>query len=96
MEGDNSASTVDRSSAVERRNVENLSRKLTDYQLMRIIGTGTFGKVYLAILDGKSFALKVLNKRKIIELKQCDHIKNEKNILAGVTHPFVVNLIESF
>lgn len=63
---------------------------------MRIIGTGTFGKVYLAILDGKSLALKVLNKRKIIELKQCDHIKNEKNILAGVTHPFVVNLIESF
>lgn len=36
---------------------------------MRIIGTGTFGKVYLAVLDGKSFALKMLNKRKIIELK---------------------------
>lgn len=31
MEGDNSASTVDRSSAVDRRNVENVSRKLTDY-----------------------------------------------------------------
>ena len=96
MEGDFSTTTVDRSSAAERRQVENTSRKLSDYQLVRIIGTGTFGKVYLTILDGKSYALKMLNKRKIIELKQCDHIKNEKNILAGVNHPFVVNLVESF
>lgn len=54
---------------LSRRNVENNNRKVTDYQLVRIIGTGTFGKVYLAILDGKSFALKMLHKRKIIELK---------------------------
>jgi serine/threonine protein kinase len=50
----------------------------------------------LAILNDKSYALKILNKKKIIELKQTDHIKNEKNILADVNHPFVVNLIESF
>ena len=72
------------------------TRQITDYQLVRIIGTGTFGKVYLAILDGKSYALKMLNKKKIIELKQVDHIKNEKNILQSVQHPFIVNLIESF
>lgn len=52
-----------------RRKVENSTRLITDYQLVRIIGTGTFGKVYLALLDGKSFALKMLHKRKIIELK---------------------------
>lgn len=79
-----------------RRKVENSTRLITDYQLVRIIGTGTFGKVYLALLDGKSFALKMLHKKKIIELKQIDHIKNEKNILASVDHPFVVNLIEAF
>lgn len=50
----------------------------------------------MAICDGKSYALKMLNKRKIIELKQTDHIKNEKNILAMVHHPFIVNLVESF
>ena len=63
---------------------------------MRIIGTGTFGKVYLALLDGKSYALKILAKKKIIDLKQISHIKNEKNILAGVDNPFIVNLVESF
>ena len=77
-------STANSSLGLPRRNVENNMRKVTDYQLVRIIGTGTFGKVYLAILNGKSFALKMLHKRKIIELKQIDHIKNEKNILAGI------------
>jgi protein kinase A len=79
-----------------RRPVENVTRSISDYQLVRIIGTGTFGKVYLAILNGKGFALKMLHKKKIIELKQIDHIKNEKNILAGVQHPFIVNLVEAF
>jgi serine/threonine protein kinase len=54
---------------MNRKCVENNNRKLSDYHLVRIIGTGTFGKVYLAILNDKSFALKILNKRKIIELK---------------------------
>ena len=46
----------------ERRQVENAARKITDYQLLRVIGTGTFGKVYLALLDGKPVALKALKK----------------------------------
>jgi len=91
-----SDSTADNSLKINRRNVENLKRKVEDFQLVRIIGTGTFGKVYLAILNGKSFALKILSKKRIIELKQIDHIKNEKNILAGISHPFIVNLVESF
>lgn len=94
MEGDHS--TVDESSNMTRRHVENSNRSISDYQLVRIIGTGTFGKVYLAILNGKGYALKMLHKKKIIELKQIDHIKNEKNILAGVQHPFIVNLLEAF
>ena len=93
MEAD--SSTVDESNQ-DRRQVENAQRQITDYKLVRIIGTGTFGKVYLAILDGKGYALKMLHKKKIIELKQVDHIKNEKNILAGASHPFIVNLVEAF
>ena len=37
---------------INRRSVENPNRQITDYNLMRVIGTGTFGKVYLALLDG--------------------------------------------
>ena len=84
------------STSESRRPVENPERTLGEYQLVRIIGTGTFGKVYLALLKGKSYALKMLHKRKVIELRQIDHIKNEKNILADVQHPFIVNLVETF
>ena len=44
------------------RQVENANRRITDYHLLRVIGTGTFGKVYLAILDGQPVALKALKK----------------------------------
>lgn len=65
---DLNSSNITASSSTGRRRVENVTRKLSDYQLVRIIGTGTFGKVYLSILNGKPFALKLLNKSKIIEL----------------------------
>ena len=45
-----------------RRQVENPNRKITDYHLLRVIGTGTFGKVYLALLNGQPVALKALKK----------------------------------
>lgn len=80
----------------DRRKVENKDRKISDYTLNKIIGTGTFGKVYMAILQGKAYAVKVLRKRKIIELNQIEHIKSEKELLASIQHPFIVNLIESF
>lgn len=67
--GDFNSSNITDSSSIGRRRVENQTRKLSDYQLVRIIGTGTFGKVYLSILNGKAFALKLLNKSKIIELQ---------------------------
>lgn len=77
---------------IVRRSVENSSRKITDYHLLRVIGTGTFGKVYLALLDGAPVALKALKKTQIINLKQVDHIKLEKSLLAQIYHPFIVNL----
>jgi serine/threonine protein kinase len=37
--------------------------------LLRVIGTGTFGKVYLATLNNVVVAVKALKKTQIIELK---------------------------
>jgi serine/threonine protein kinase len=86
------ASTMSTDSHERRRAVENPDRKLSDYQLLRVIGTGTFGKVYLALLKGQPVALKALKKTQIIELKQVDHIKLEKSLLAQIFFPFIVNL----
>ena len=76
----------------ERRKIENPDRKFSDFKIMRIIGTGTFGKVYLALLGDNPVALKSLKKSYVIQLKQVDHIKSEKGILSEIEYPFIVNM----
>lgn len=76
----------------ERRIVENPTRKFSDFKIERMIGTGTFGQVYMGLLDGVPVAIKVLKKTQVLMLKQVDHVKSEKNILAEINHPFIVNL----
>lgn len=57
-------------------------------------GTGTFGRVVLARHrpTREYFALKVMPIAEVIRLKQVDHVKNEKDILMSVKHPFIVHL----
>jgi serine/threonine protein kinase len=71
---------------------------LSDFERVRTLGTGTFGRVYLVKhkLTHKYFALKVLRKMEVVRLKQVDHIKNEKRILLDTGHPFIVTLYATF
>ena len=43
-------------------NVEHNERKLSDYTLIRVIGVGTFGKVYLATMKSMYYAIKMYKK----------------------------------
>lgn len=58
------------------------------------IGTGTFGRVYLTKFRQNQtfYAMKVLKKSEVVRLKQVEHINSEKQILAQVHYPFIVNL----
>jgi len=71
---------------------------LDDFDLLKVIGKGSFGKVIqVAKKDtGKIYAMKVLNKKTIIERNEMEHTKAEKNILQKLVHPFLVNLHYSF
>ena len=64
----------------------------------RILGVGTFGKVWLVShkKNGVPYALKMLNKREIIGHHQVEGVIREKNIMTSIDHPFVVNLICTF
>jgi protein kinase A len=68
---------------------------LTNFEVLQTLGTGSFGRVRLA-KDKRSqeyVALKILKKSEILKLKQVDHVISEFNILRGISHPFLVNLI---
>ena len=73
---------------------------LKSFKMQRTIGTGTFGRVRLAIfaVDGKDqpFAIKILHKARVTRLKQVEHVKSEKDSLMKLHHPFIVDLFHTF
>jgi serine/threonine protein kinase len=71
---------------------------LTDFIILRTLGTGSFGRVHLVQrkMDNSYFALKVMKKSEIVRLKQVEHTMNEKKILDIIEHPFLVNMVGSF
>lgn len=81
-----------------------LSRKtssryaLADFDLIRTLGTGSFGRVHLSKSrhNGRGYAIKVLNKKRVVGLKQVEHTNSERQMLAAVRHPFLVNLWGTF
>jgi len=72
--------------------------KLSDFDIMRTLGTGSFGRVHLVRLKetGKYYAMKVLRKSEVVRLKQVEHTINEKHILDIIQFPFLVHMLGSF
>eukprot|EP01061_Rhynchopus_euleeides_P016191 TRINITY_DN273_c4_g1_i1.p1 TRINITY_DN273_c4_g1~~TRINITY_DN273_c4_g1_i1.p1 ORF type:complete len:625 (+),score=258.84 TRINITY_DN273_c4_g1_i1:104-1876(+) len=71
---------------------------LKDFDLVCVVGIGSFGKVMkVKHRDTEAvYAMKVLNKDQIIQNKMVAHTNAEKMILEMVNHPFVVNLHYAF
>ncbi|KAF5445728.1 hypothetical protein F2P56_034757 [Juglans regia] len=66
------------------------------YELGRLLGHGTFAKVYHArhLQTGKSVAMKVVGKEKVIKVGMMDQVKREISVMKMVTHPNIVELHE--
>lgn len=62
------------------------------------LGSGSFGQVYLAEKkdSGHKFAMKVLDKKKILGENILKYIQTERDILTKIDHPFIVHLNCSF
>lgn len=71
---------------------------VNDFDLMQVVGKGSFGKVIQVKKKdtGKIYAMKVLNKKNILENGELEHTRTEKNILQNLCHPFLINLAYSF
>ena len=69
-----------------------------DFDLMKVIGKGSFGKVLLVRKrdTGKVYAMKVLDKATILEKGELAHTRAEKSILQKLDCPFLVKLHFTF
>jgi hypothetical protein len=71
---------------------------LDSFKIIKVIGKGSFGKVFLVRenVTNEMFALKVLRKDNIIKRNQVEHTRTERNVLGYVKHPFIVGLNMAF
>lgn len=72
--------------------------KTRDFDILKEIGSGSFGKVFLVtdIKTKKNYALKALSKNQIARLKIWDQLSNEIKILAKCNHPNIIKLFSVF
>jgi len=68
------------------------SRSIGHYIIGKNIGEGTFGKVKLGthILTGEKVAIKILEKKKIVEDADVQRVTREIDILKRIRHPNII------
>ena len=71
---------------------------LKDYEFIKTIGEGTFGKVKLAIhkLTEEQVAIKILEKAKIKNKNDLERIEKEIKYMKKLNHPNIVKIYEIF
>lgn len=69
-----------------------------DFILLKTLNKGAYGKVILARKKNTDdyFAIKVLDKQKMVEKNVIEFIINEKNILSQVSNDFIVRGVYTF
>ncbi|XP_076462189.1 serine/threonine-protein kinase Sgk2-like isoform X2 [Babylonia areolata] len=93
MNGENDAQSINLGPT------EKPSVRPSDFEFLKVIGKGSFGKVLMARHKAEKgvFAVKVLQKAAIMKRNEAQHIMSERNVLLkNVKHPFLVGLHYSF
>ncbi|XP_058112781.1 CBL-interacting serine/threonine-protein kinase 23-like isoform X19 [Magnolia sinica] len=74
----------------------NFRNRVGKYELGRVLGEGSFGKVHLArdVETGEKRAIKVINKDRVVKDMMVAQIKREISTMKLAKHPNVVHLFE--
>ena len=72
--------------------------KFDDFDFLRVIGQGSYGKVYLVEHKHnlKHFAIKTIQKRLVYSQYQDESVQMEREIITSLDHPFIVKLQYAF
>lgn len=78
----------------EMRRKSDDSKNIGQFFVFGTIGEGSFGRVVLSLSkdDKKIYAIKILDKAKIIKNNQLKHVVREKDILFACDHPNIIKL----
>lgn len=70
----------------------------SDFTLLKVIGRGSYGKVYLVnyIANNKTYAMKSIKKELVLKTDQVEGTKAEREILERLDHPFIMKLQFAF
>ena len=81
-----------------RPSLEGQGASLDDFKPLEVLGQGSFGKVILVKNENndKIYAMKILEKKFLIEKNQISHTKTERVALEKLKHPFIVKLSYAF
>ena len=70
-----------------------------DLEIIKALGAGGFGLVKLVRVKGitdRAYALKCIQKGRVVQYGQQRHIMDEKNILNMMQSPFILGLLRTF
>ncbi|VVB81982.1 Serine/threonine-protein kinase PknD [uncultured archaeon] len=83
--------SMDKSEKIPWNSSDFSGRTIAGHRIVKKLGEGGFGAVYLAEKDGKSFALKFLKEKKS---KLVYELKNEFRLASSIDHPNVIKVHE--
>lgn len=68
--------------------------KLEEFERLKLVGKGTFGKVFKVKhrTTGKIYAMKTIRKDTVLDNQSLDSLKLEMEVLEKVDHQFLVNM----
>lgn len=71
-------------------------QRLDQYQTIRVLGEGSFGKVKLAIHQpsGRQVALKIISRRKLLSRDMVGRVEREIQYLQLLRHPHIIKLYD--
>ena len=100
VQGDEKKSTIDkkRTNTIFSKHKTIKTVSLEDFQVLKILGRGSFGKVSLVQYKGSDqyYAMKSLKKDVLLDQDQVESTILEKKILESLDHPFLVGLVFCF
>eukprot|EP01039_Chlorochromonas_danica_P011014 gene11014-12262_t len=94
------AATINASTSVGDYSHFNNKLTINDFDLLKVLGKGSFGKVMLVKKkddnSGTLYAMKTLRKAALVKRNQLAHTSTERYILQNIHCPFLVHLVFAF